>query len=298
MVDIEEILKKNNNTSKWLKGFVWQNFSNNNGKDLSINDCIQNCISPVKTNDNSISDEEKILTVFKSLTLFEPKDTKILIIGQDPYPKSERADGLAFSFANKAKADDSLLNIFKAVKAYKSDRAFDDISKNEITGVNNENDRWNTNLEKWSENNKILLLNTALTYDKKNTIDERIKAWQPFTIHIIRNLLNSKSDEDSKLAVFLWGVKAQKLFYDAIENNDELNKYIGSKAEFEISQGEFGKILTRGYYKNTNVIIFLSSHPSNQGVRKGFKDDAAEHFRICDEFSDKIIWKIFPEKQA
>lgn len=150
-----------------------------------------------------------------------------------------------------------MLNIFKAVKAYKSDRAFDDISKNEITGVNNENDRWNTNLEKWSENNKILLLNTALTYDKKNTIDERIKAWQPFTIHIIRNLLNSKSDEDSKLAVFLWGVKAQKLFYDAIENNDELNKYIGSKAEFEISQGEFGKILTRGYYKNTNVIIFL-----------------------------------------
>jgi len=75
------------------------------------------------------------------------------------------------------------------------------------------------------------------------------------------------------------------LFYDAIKNNDELKKYIGYKTEFETSQGKFGKKLTRGYYKNTNVFIFLSSHILNKGVRKEFKDDAAKHFRIYDDIT-------------
>ena len=89
--------------------------------------CINECTSPEK---------DKLFDAFEGL---KPQDVKVLIIGQDPYPTEGRADGLAFSFGNNEKAQDSLKNIFERL---------------EELGIKNKN----TKLTKWKKNG-ILLLN-------------------------------------------------------------------------------------------------------------------------------------------
>ena len=148
----EIIEKLNNINNEWLKDIKLTK------KQLEdIISCINSCTSPKKED------------IFKAFSLFNPSETRVLILGQDPYPDNDkyrvlhygkRAHGLAFSFKNgQEPAEDSLLNIFKAIDIYKNEEAenFSDIYA------------WNTNLEIWARNNKILLLNTALTYcDKMN----------------------------------------------------------------------------------------------------------------------------------
>lgn len=156
-------ITKDNYIKKWI---------DNKTKDLLVEnddiiECIANCTSPVKIEDEEDTIiQEKIKTIFNAFTLFKPEDTRILILGQDPYPNAERAHGLAFSFGdNKIPADDSLLNIFKAIKAYKENKTFDTVNVEEIKGnIKKKIQPWNTNLKTWAGNNGILLLNTALTY--------------------------------------------------------------------------------------------------------------------------------------
>ena len=51
--------------------------------------------------------------VFNAFKYFEPEDTKVVIIGQDPYHQPGQANGLAFSVAPGVKIPPSLRNIFK-----------------------------------------------------------------------------------------------------------------------------------------------------------------------------------------
>ena len=52
--------------------------------------------------------------IFKVFQLIEPKDVKVVIIGQDPYIKENQAHGLSFSVKNGFKIPPSLLN--KSIK--------------------------------------------------------------------------------------------------------------------------------------------------------------------------------------
>lgn len=101
--------------------------------------------------DTSIFSRERLTPepskVFRALTFFEPRDTKVVILGQDPYYQRGKANGLAFgvdpSF-QRGKVRDSLANIAKSVRAG--------------TGL----ELRDTSLERWAEQG-VLLLNTALT---------------------------------------------------------------------------------------------------------------------------------------
>lgn len=146
----------------------------------SIQRCINECTSPSK---------ELIFNAFKGL---EPEDVKVLIIGQDPYPEQGRADGMAFSFGNGKIATDSLKNIFEKLKE---------------CGVDNGN---NTSLEKWRNKEKILLLNTALTYSKNVKKEYSVAAWKIFVDAIIKRLIDTKK-EKYPLVVMLWGGYANNL---------------------------------------------------------------------------------------
>ena len=243
--DIEkelEFLKKNG----WIKDVeaiskmfnVSREVNKRTKKKLSINNCINNSyILPEKKN------------IFNAFKLFEMKDTRILILGQDPYTKETRAHGYAFSFKNgQQDADDSLLNIFKAIAIYRK-KSGKNIKK-DVVG-------WNTNLENWARDNNVLLLNTALTYDKTNSLTERKNAWEPFITTIIQNLLAS----ENKLVVFLWGNKAENLFNECIKN-------------IEIKR---------------NILVLKSNHPSPLSVNNGgnFPKLAPVHFAACDNFLDE-----------
>jgi len=266
MENIKEEIK-NLITNGWLSG----NYKLSNEIEIILNNY---------GNDNykGTPAKEDIFNAFKigkNGSIIKPEDVRILIIGQDPYPDSKRAHGLAFSFANgKEPADDSLLNIFKAIKAYKDKTNFDSILNEDITGKNDENKRWNTNLEVWAKNNGVLLLNTALTHENpdESTIKIHTNAWQPFVNEIIKKLINSNNR--NKLVVFLWGKNAQCTFFNAIRT---------------MGQMEPEKCFVM------RKMILMTSHPSPQGVKYGFKNDAPNHFKACDEFLKDKVWLDFPE---
>lgn len=128
---------------------------------------------------------EQLYTAFE-LTGFE--ETKVLILGQDPYHGPEQAHGLSFSVSSEtAKFPPSLRNIFKELKS--------------DLGVHREN----RNLSDWAQQG-VLLLNTVLTVRAGQAASHRGKGWESFTDGII-TALNKRSEP---VVFILWGGDAKK----------------------------------------------------------------------------------------
>jgi uracil-DNA glycosylase len=54
--------------------------------------------------------------IFKCFNYFNIEATKVVIIGQDPYPTPGDANGLAFSVSREHNLPHSLINIFQELK--------------------------------------------------------------------------------------------------------------------------------------------------------------------------------------
>jgi uracil-DNA glycosylase len=129
---------------------------------------------------------EKIFTALK-LTSYE--DTRVLLLGQDPYIQMGQAHGLAFSVEDKrARIPPSLRNIYKELK--------DDI------GVEPPD---HANLSDWAKQG-ILMLNVVLTVRMGESNSHKNKGWETFTDKIIR-VVNEKQET---VVFVLWGKPAQK----------------------------------------------------------------------------------------
>jgi uracil-DNA glycosylase len=130
--------------------------------------------------------EDKIFTALK-ITSYE--DTRVLLLGQDPYIQKGQAHGLAFSVEDKsARIPPSLRNIYKELK--------DDI------GVDAPH---HANLTDWAKQG-ILMLNVVLTVREGLSNSHKNKGWETFTDEIIRVV----SDKKDTVVFFLWGKPAQK----------------------------------------------------------------------------------------
>ena len=132
--------------------------------------------------------------IFKSLEV-DPDDVKVVIVGQDPYPNSEHAMGLAFSVpAEVGVLPASLKNIYKELEA--------------DLGIIRENG----DLSAWLEQG-VLLLNMSLTVLPNESGSHSKIGWQVITQQII-------SDVAKRGAVaVLWGREAQLMSkYFAIED--------------------------------------------------------------------------------
>jgi uracil-DNA glycosylase len=132
---------------------------------------------------NTIPPAEK---VFRAFSYFQPKDCKVIIIGQDPYPDKFNACGLAFSVEHN-KIPGSLRNIFKEL-------CKDIKCKKPKTG----------NLEKWAEQG-VLLLNPVLTTRNGQIKAHSTKGWQEYTKDKINKILALKRP----LVIIAWGKEAQ-----------------------------------------------------------------------------------------
>ena len=115
-------------------------------------------------------------------------ETKVVIIGQDPYHGEGQAHGLCFSVREGVRTPPSLVNIFKELNA--------DL---ELPMPSN------GNLERWASQG-VLLLNATLTVKAASPGSHQNKGWEDFTDAVI-NLLNSESQ---KLVFILWGAYAQR----------------------------------------------------------------------------------------
>ena len=115
-------------------------------------------------------------------------DTKVVIIGQDPYHGPGQAHGLCFSVAEGVPNPPSLQNIFKEIQS--------DLGKPFPP---------NGDLTRWARQG-VLLLNATLTVQAHQAGSHQRKGWETFTDAAIRCL----AEEREHLVFILWGAYAQK----------------------------------------------------------------------------------------
>jgi len=126
---------------------------------------------------------------------------KVIIVGQDPYPQINTADGIAFSCSNKDKIEVSLKFIFN------------EIDKTVYPGKEYIRDK---DLKRWS-NQGILLLNTALTTEIRE-IGKHFELWKPF----INFLFDSLRSKNKDLIYVFMGKKAENLIDMIDEKNNDI----------------------------------------------------------------------------
>lgn len=126
--------------------------------------------------------------IFKAFDACPFDETRVVILGQDPYHGPGQAHGLCFSVNEGIRIPPSLVNIFKELKA--------------DSGVEIPN---SGNLEKWSRRG-VLLLNATLTVRARTPGSHQGKGWEEFTDAAIEKLSVNRKN----IVFLLWGAYAQK----------------------------------------------------------------------------------------
>jgi uracil-DNA glycosylase len=142
----------NNIHKTWLPLFnVWKDFINKIIDDTA--------------NETTYPPEHQIFRVFS----MNVNKIKVVLLGQDPYHGEGQATGLSFSCDSQKTLQPSLKNIFKEIKNQFPERNY------KLT---------NGDLSRWFNEEKIFLLNTALTVlsGRANSLSKR---WEPFTDAVI-----------------------------------------------------------------------------------------------------------------
>lgn len=125
--------------------------------------------------------------IFEALKRTSFAQTKVVLLGQDPYHGPGQAHGLAFSVPKGTPSPPSLQNIFKELRR---DLAL------EIPG--------HGCLESWADQG-VLLLNTTLTVRAGRAGSHQGRGWEEFTDAVLGHL----NRKETPLVFLLWGRHAQ-----------------------------------------------------------------------------------------
>ncbi|MEK4968042.1 uracil-DNA glycosylase [Cytobacillus sp. FSL M8-0252] len=125
--------------------------------------------------------------IFNALEYTSFEETKVVILGQDPYHGANQAHGLSFSVQPGVKIPPSLRNIYKELAT--------DIG----CPIPNHGC-----LISWAKQG-VLLLNTVLTVREGEANAHRGQGWEEFTNHIITSL----NHREKPIIFVLWGKPAQ-----------------------------------------------------------------------------------------
>lgn len=171
--------------------------------------------------------------IFNALKLTSYSNTKVVIVGQDPYHGVGEAHGLSFSVQEGIKIPPSLQNIYKELN--------DDLG----IPIANTGD-----LTKWAKEG-VLLLNAVLTVEKDKPASHRNKGWELLTDYIIK-ILNKKEEP---VVFILWGnfAKEKAKF---ITNTNHLIIASPHPSPFSARSGFFGShpfSKTNNYLKSHNI---------------------------------------------
>ena len=126
--------------------------------------------------------------VFAALHLTTYADTRVVILGQDPYHGPKQAHGLCFSVRPGVAVPPSLANVYKELRT--------DL---DITTPRH------GNLEAWARQG-VLLLNTTLTVRAGQAASHQGHGWEIFTDQVLRTV----NDKQQPVVFLLWGAAARK----------------------------------------------------------------------------------------
>lgn len=165
--------------------------------------------------------------VFYAFRMTSYKDTKVVILGQDPYHGDGEANGLCFSVNHGIKMPPSLKNIYKEL--------YNDL------GI----ERVDSDLSDWA-NSGVLLLNSVLTVEKDKPASHKFVGWEEFTDSVIRKL----NEKDEPVVFILWGNFAKgKMKY--ITNSRHLIISSSHPSPFSVNYGFFG---SKPFSKTNNFL--------------------------------------------
>jgi len=164
---------------------------------------------------------------FEALNKTSFKNTKVVIIGQDPYHAINQANGLAFSVNKRIKKPPSLKNILK------------ELSNDLKLDANN------TNLNNWVTQG-VLLLNSILTVRENQAASHREKGWEVFTDKIIEIIAQEKKE----IIFILWGNYAIKKM-----KNINLSKHFILKSTHPSPLSSYRGFFGCQHFSKTNKIL-------------------------------------------
>ncbi len=199
--------------------------------------------------------------VFRALSLTPQAQTRVVILGQDPYHGPGQAEGLAFSVPDGLRCPPSLRNIFKELQR--------DLRLSPPA--------MRTSLVPWARQG-VLLLNTSLTVEAGQPASHSRLGWHALTDDLIVSLWSS----DEARVFMLWGAHAQAR--------------LGSGAlQGHLSQGD----LSEGGAAQRHLVL-RSNHPSPLSALRGPEPFiGCGHFGAADRWlqargGPAIRWQLDP----
>lgn len=171
--------------------------------------------------------------VFAALALTQPEATRVVILGQDPYPTPGHAHGLAFSVEPDVRPlPRSLANIYRELT--------DDLGAAPATG----------DLRFWARQG-VLLLNAVLTVPAGEANGHKTLGWQKLTAQVLARL------SDVPRAFLLWGRQAQDAAARALTGPDHLRIETAHPSPLSARRGFFGS----RPFSRTNQWLAYQGHP-------------------------------------
>ena len=208
--------------------------------------------------------------IFRAFQMVEPQNVKVIIVGQDPYPDSEHATGLAFGVNRGIDCPRTLTNILNEVEACLNEPEWDMVAKKQIPKDTIMLNRSDVTLEGWAKQG-VLLLNSVLT-----TEDRRIGAhtnigWEAFTDNVLYSIRQLHTIGPFRPIVFmLWG---------------------------QLAQAKYAQIAPRGALPNW-LKVLKSTHPGPLSHNRGdllMRFQGCRHFNAANTFlkrhgAEEIDW--------
>ena len=172
---------------------------------------------------------------FKAFEHSSYVNTKVVILGQDPYHGEGQAEGMSFSVPEGIKIPPSLRNIYK-----------------ELASDLNINTPEHGHLASWAKQG-VLLLNSVLTVEKNNPASHANQGWEVFTDTVIKLL----SDKKQHLVFLLWGAYAGKKV-QLINPEKHLILTAPHPSPFSAHRGFFG---CRHFSKTNDYLLSNNQRP-------------------------------------
>lgn len=170
------------------------------------------------------------------------KNTKVVILGQDPYHGVGEAEGLSFSVPLGIRKPPSLVNIFKELQ--------DDL------GYLPPN---SGSLHSWAKEG-VLLLNAVLTVVKDHAASHQGMGWEIFTDNVIKKI----NEKDEPVVFILWGryARSKKAL---ITNPNHCVIESAHPSPLSAYHGFFG---SKPFSKTNNYLISQGLKPINWEIKE------------------------------
>lgn len=155
-------------------------------------------------NDSELCPSRSNIFEFARLTKLE--NTRVIILGQDPYPKKKDAHGLAFS--SPIQVPRTLCNICHC------------LAKSNLMPVRTRKNKTTGNLSGWAKQG-VLLLNVTLT-TKAGESNAHVDIWKGYGLRLLTNICKCLSTPP---IILLWGNYAKALERPLLENLSDVSKH-------------------------------------------------------------------------